>query len=280
MLTEHVRYSEKEQAIETHEALFKRVHFSEESEAVSSEDSVKNVNKDEVNRLKRDVRKYREALHRQRQRSEGILPGQMGNHVILNSFKAGSEEYVEELSEKEHQHSRRNFMDHFIISYDSTYLIVWRVVHTLACLCSCYLYAWLTAFGVPSSGSPARYVDVAFEALFLLSLLLEFLTSYRPQSGDQEVREFAKISQRYLQGNFVPDLIPLVPLHWWFQFDNGNEKYFMLIKIVRLYRGLSLFRVRNIKDVIKNYFRWRMNTVLQDKDKANQKVVDYNQINE
>ena len=71
-----------------------------------------------------------------------------------------------------------------------------------------------------------------------------------------------------------------MPLHWWFRFENGNEKYFMLLKIVRLWRGLSLFRVRNIKDVVKQYFRWSMNRVLQDEEKANQKHVDYNMINE
>lgn len=189
------------------------------------------------------------------------MPGQLSAHIVHNSYRAGNEDYVEELTETQ-LHNTKNFMDFFIISYDSPLLIVWRVIHTLACLVSCYFYAWVTAFGVPERNTSAEYVDISFQCLFLLSLLLEFITAYRPQSGDKEVRDFSLIGYRYLYGNFVPDLIPLVPMHWWIRFDNGNEKYFMLIKIVRLWRGLSLFRVRNIKDVIKNYFRWSMNRVL------------------
>ena len=59
---------------DTHENLFRKVHLqtSSPSESFASgdegddQDSMAQMNRDEISRLKKDVRRYREAIHRQR----------------------------------------------------------------------------------------------------------------------------------------------------------------------------------------------------------------------
>lgn len=107
-------------------------------------------------------------------------------------------------------------------------------------------------------------------------MILEFLTAYQLNPGEPEVRDITMIVPRYVQGNFLPDLLPLVPLHWMFKFENGQEKLLILVKTVRLWRGLSIFKAKYIKYYLSSYFKWRQKAVLDDPDICNSKFGDYN----
>ena len=52
-------------AVKTQKDIFKKVHMKSESSAEDSEtDSVNELNREEVGKLKKEVRIYREAIHR------------------------------------------------------------------------------------------------------------------------------------------------------------------------------------------------------------------------
>ena len=64
-----------------------------------------------------------------------------------------------------------------------------------------------------------------------------------------------------LRGQFLFDLIPILPLE--FIPLGGQERRFMLIKLVRLYTGLKIFYVPDIMDKIKVIFSDRLEWVIQ-----------------
>jgi hypothetical protein len=56
------------------------------------------------------------------------------------------------------------------------------------------------------------YVDY-FEIMFLFDLILNFFVDYNSNDGlNKRVKDISKISKRYLYGNFLFDLFPLLPL--------------------------------------------------------------------
>ena len=112
---------------------------------MSDSDSVNEVNHEAVQKLKNDVRKYREAIHRNRMKCDGILPGQLVSHNIRGSYKQGLVEDIYDIEGKKDVVCS----DYLIISMDSTFLVVWRVWLTFCCLTSCYFYAYMAAMGVP-----------------------------------------------------------------------------------------------------------------------------------
>ena len=70
------------------------------------------------------------------------------------------------------------FSDYLIFSTTNPMIVVWRALHTLNCLFSSYFYAYLAAFGVPVYQTTSWYLDWFFQIIFLLSMILEFLTAY------------------------------------------------------------------------------------------------------
>lgn len=169
-----------------------------------------------------------------------------------------------------------NITDYVIFSSNSAPIVMWRVLHTICCLFSCYFYIYLAAFGTNSLGDAGYNWDWAFQTIFIISMITEFVTAYKVHPGEPEIRDPIMIFNNYKNGNFLPDLIPLIPYHMIFEFNNGQEKLLLLVKLVRLYRGLSLFRAKNIKFYMKAFFKWKINRVLKDKNVANTKDVDYN----
>ena len=157
---------------------------------------------------------------------------------------------------------------------DSTFLVIWRVWLTFLCLASCYFYAYFAAFGIPEADSTAAVYDWLFQSNFMVAMLIEFVTTYRINPGEPEVRDITEIVPRYLQGNFLFELLPLLPFQWMFAFDNGQEKLFLLVKLIRLVRGLSIFQPKYIKHHVSSYFKWRTRLVLKEPEKANSKLVD------
>ena len=87
--------------------------------------------------------------------------------------------------------------------------------------------------------------------IFLADLLLNFLTSYYSQEGD-EIQDYSKIATHYLKRLFVLDLICLIPFEIiglsWLQFISLIK----MIRFLKIRRFLSKIAVSKVcKQLIK-----------------------------
>ena len=83
---------------------------------------------------------------------------------------------------------------------------------TICCVISSYLYAFIAAFENPNVGETLFNVTIFFETVFLVSLCVQFLVSYKPEGEERKIKDLTMISLRYLKGQFLYDFIPLIPL--------------------------------------------------------------------
>jgi hypothetical protein len=81
-------------------------------------------------------------------------------------------------------------------------------------------------------------VDNIFEAIFYISFALNFIVDFKIEGQKRPVRDLKEIGLRYLKGNFLFDLIPIIPFVNIFNFNNGREKVLYSVKILRLITGI------------------------------------------
>jgi hypothetical protein len=60
-------------------------------------------------------------------------------------------------------------------------LVAWNAFNKVACLISSYFYLYMASFLMqgPSKGDMFFMIDIVFESIFVVSMLLEFLTDYK-----------------------------------------------------------------------------------------------------
>ena len=78
------------------------------------------------------------------------------------------------------------------------------------------------------AGATTYQMVLAFEIIFLISIITKFLTDYRPDGETEHVKSLTKISSRYLHGDFLSDLIPLIPFTYIFKHYLCQAKLFWL----------------------------------------------------
>ena len=80
---------------------------------------------------------------------------------------------------------KRPFYDFFIISHDNKALIVWNGFDKFSRLISTYFYLYMASFLLagPNNQDFFFFVDILFEAIFFVSMLLEFITDFK--TGNQ-----------------------------------------------------------------------------------------------
>lgn len=74
-------------------------------------------------------------------------------------------------------------------------------------------------------------IQIAFELYFLIEMMLGFITEYYDHNN-KPVRDFYKISERYLRGGFIYDIIPLIPFNFLIHFE--SSRILFLLKTARL----------------------------------------------
>ena len=134
---------------------------------------------------------------------------------------------------------------YFIIYRDGQFWTFWSVINTISCLTSSYFYAYIAAFEIPPPGSFLFIVDWTYEVIFFMTLCFNFLVDFQVDGEPKPVRDYKRIAQRYLSGNFIIDFIPIVPLYMLPL--GGYEKHLYLVKVMRLYAGLKIFDLGGIK---------------------------------
>lgn len=196
-----------------------------------------------------------------KQKRKGILPHQFTTNDVDISFTLdNNQELGDQDSEEDYQVEEGNFTQYLVISHTNKVVYVWNVLYVLSCLTSCYFYAFMAAFEKPDPGSWLFILDWSFEGIFLVSLLLNFITDYKEDGNPNPVRDLNKISMRYLKGQFTYDIIPLIPLP---HLPFGNSmKHFYLIKIMRMVTGIRVFDVSVIMSRIKLLMQKKLEYVI------------------
>ena len=102
-----------------------------------------------------------------------------------------------------------------IINHDGYFYKTWSAIHVISCLSASFMYGYLSCF---RNVDPIFYIlDIAFETIFLISIIIEFITDFEDKahgnsSGHKHVKSLKLIAKRYVfEGNFRYDLIPLIP---------------------------------------------------------------------
>lgn len=148
-----------------------------------------------------------------------------------------------------------------VIGLDSKFRIWWRILETWSQLTSSYLYAYMAAFEDKNDG-PLFHVQIVYETIFLISMGLKFLYEQDKKDSEGTERDLSKIAMHYLRGEFLFDLIPLIPL---VALDlGGYERLFYLIKIIRLVNGFQVFSVPVIMEKIKLLNKKRLMTIIEN----------------
>ena len=65
-----------------------------------------------------------------------------------------------------------------LIDHDGSFYKIWKAFHVLCCLSSSFMYGYLSCF---RNVSPEFYtLDIMFESIFLISMIIEFITGNQP----------------------------------------------------------------------------------------------------
>jgi len=108
-------------------------------------------------------------------------------------------------------------------------------------------------------------IQIGFEIFFCIEMLLGFITEYI-DNNNRPVRDFKRISKKYLNEGFIYDVIPLIPCNFMFHFP--GSRFFFLIKSVRLIQAYEILDVKQFNKSIGEFFKKRLDKVCQDPEKA------------
>ena len=115
-----------------------------------------------------------------------------------------------------------------------------------------------------------------FESFFLISMLLKFLVEFKPDGSTIYVRDLREIAIKYLNGQFINDLIPLFPFSYIFKLD-GHSHNLLMIKCSRMIVGFRIFNVGKIMGYIKARQTSRLQNIIDtDYNRANDRELDQN----
>ena len=106
-------------------------------------------------------------------------------------------------------------------------------------------------------------------------MFLGFTTEYVDENN-KSIKDFFKISKRYLKQGFIQDIIPLIPFNWIIYFK--NSKYLYLIKSVRLIQAYEILDVRVFNAQIGLVFKKNLERVCKDPELSIDQDIDHNHI--
>ena len=99
----------------------------------------------------------------------------MGNKIIIKTPEKETSFAPENIGK-----GSMSFQEFIVISEDNRVYLWWRSINIFCCLTSSYFYAFMAAFENPKSGSFLSNINIAFECIFLISLMIQFLVQYTP----------------------------------------------------------------------------------------------------
>ena len=124
--------------------------------------------------------------------------------------------------EDKHTHEKENCLDNFVIAHDNCLLVVYNRIIIILKVISGILSLLLASFRNESVDVVhefegvylfANIMELIFLFDFVLTFFKEFLGPDINSEGDKPYSTIAEISENYIKGELVTDLIPLIPLH-------------------------------------------------------------------
>ena len=101
------------------------------------------------------------------------------------------------------------------IKHDNKLYMMFNVIITMNCLISSYYYASLVGFRYSAGGEidvDYKGPTLAFEILFLLHMITQFMVEYKVEGEKMPVTDPFKIWTNYLNTSFPLDIVCLLPL--------------------------------------------------------------------
>ena len=127
------------------------------------------------------------------------------------------------------------------------------MVMSLLCLISSYFYLYMACFRF-SQGETSdknKTMSAIFEVIFLVYALIQFFKDDNDDINSNDRKKlFRETSKEYFKGNFIYDVIPLIPLQLT-TFSKNRDRLFFLVKTLRIVQGFRLFDVRNLDMAVK-----------------------------
>ena len=80
------------------------------------------------------------------------------------------------------------------------------------------------------------------------------MTDYLPDGQVEPVRNIVKISKKYLKGDFINHLIPLIPFTLVI-YHTEHTRLLFLLKVIRVINGMKVLDVQTIFEGIKSIQR-------------------------
>lgn len=119
-----------------------------------------------------------------------------------------------------------------------------------------------------------------FEIVFVLSIIKNFTTEYKPDGISKPIRDIKKIAIKYLHNGFVMDFLMVLPFYDIFG-SKGNAKLAYFIKIYRLVKGIRIFNVSNmIQRIQKSSIESMQKKIEKDEELGEDQLNDHNSIEE
>ena len=81
----------------------------------------------------------------------------------------------------------------------------------ILCIISSYYYGYMASFHDPANEPKINAPVLIFETFFGFTMLLNFFVEYKNDDSPLPVRNLQRIASRYLQNEFILDIIPLIP---------------------------------------------------------------------
>lgn len=99
-------------------------------------------------------------------------------------------------------------------------------------------------------------LELVFESIFFIDMVFNFFKEYQPKLSTQPVRSFEKIALNYMHGQFIYDLIPLIPYSYMFEFRNCRLLYFL--KSIRIFKSVEMMSDKVFIKELADYNRKKM----------------------
>ena len=106
---------------------------------------------------------------------------------------------------------KQKHINYFLI--EIAFLIHEQIFYIFTCLFSAYFYGFIACKSDISESKELVAFSYFLEVFFLCTMGLEFITMYEnPRVKGTYIKELKPIALRYLRGNFLRDVIPILPL--------------------------------------------------------------------
>ena len=116
-----------------------------------------------------------------------------------------------------------------------------------------YYYMVVIAFE-HTTDSSSYWKQNFLEVIFIIDLVMNFFVEYTPvKTGQHNIRKFSLIAQNYLKGQFLFDVIPIIPFHL-ISLPYNSARLLYLIKMIRIKRAMNLLNIKTIMRYVKHVY--------------------------